>query len=271
MRALSRIDDESVAAPLAAVLLDDDPEFQKAVRFAVFGTIRRKARLPVQPFLEAFDKGNPLARREALPIIGGIQRDREAHKGAVETIFRGLNDPDPDVREAALRVLAAAGTGIHDGGTWIHDDRAVEPLLHALGHKDDTVRTDAASSLAQYKDRRAVPLLIAQLKDQGGNNARACAAFALGEIGDAAAVEALCARLKDEPVDYVRDEAAVALGKIGSPKALEALFQTVRDPERTGMRHRHIAAIEKITGEFYQKHPLWQKLLDDEKRGGGGR
>lgn len=81
-----------------------------------------------------------------------------------------------------------------------------------------------------FRDRFAVPALIAALKDANGA-ARSSAATALGSIGPAAAeaVPALIAALKDAKRD-VRRSAASALSRIG-PAAVPALIAALKNPE----------------------------------------
>jgi HEAT repeat protein len=114
-----------------------------------------------------------------------------------------------------------AGTG---------DDRAVEPLVTALGDEDMHVSWSAAQALGRWRDNRAVEPLLAALRDRKGAM-RQRAAIALGQLGEKRAVEPLVAILRDDEDRYVRRSAANALGQLGDGRAVEPLIAALRDED----------------------------------------
>lgn len=93
----------------------------------------------------------------------------------------------------------------------------VEPLIQALKHEDETVRSYAAEAFQEIADRRAVEPLIHTLQDNYWY-ARKASAVALGCIGDARAVESLKDALKDDE-EEVREQAEWSLAKIRRKKS----------------------------------------------------
>jgi HEAT repeat protein len=110
----------------------------------------------------------------------------------VPDLIRKLKSADSDVRRAAARELAEAGSEARP---------AVDALVTALKDRDLFVRRFAAQALG-----------------------------AIGP-GAKAAVPALRTALGDRRRE-VQDAAAVALGKIGGPEGVSALAAAVRDPDR---------------------------------------
>jgi len=123
---------------------------------------------------------------------------------------------DPD---ASVRVQAAVSLGE------TKDRRAVEPLLDALKDANPGVRSAAATALGALNDARAVEPLIQATTD---NNAvvRSAAAMALGEIKDPRAVEVWTNALKAHPQRL--EGLMVALGRIGA-SVVEPLLGLLKD------------------------------------------
>jgi arylsulfatase A-like enzyme len=191
----------------------------------------------------------PLAqRREAAQLLVGLPPRRET----ADALARATSDPDaviadwaavgavrlgdptararvralvdagaPALRVRAALALAAAG-----------DPSGVPVLAQALDHCDDVLLCRVVIvSLGKLRDRRAVPALLAHLREV--QNRREMV-DALGEIGDPTARDALVARLLGDEYVPVRVRAAVALAKLGDPSAVGALQHAVRhDTEPT--------------------------------------
>jgi HEAT repeat protein len=90
-----------------------------------------------------------------------------------------------------------------------------------LNHTDRNVRANAAASLGQIGDPRAIEPLALALIEQD-DSVYYEAANALGQLGDARGIDVLITALKDSN-SYVRYQAANALGKLGDRRALPAL------------------------------------------------
>ena len=110
----------------------------------------------------------------------------------------------------------------------IPDQRAVDPLIDALGSADWLVRTNAAFALGELQDsrpdsdlRRIVGPLAGALDDQQPS-VRAAAASALGRLRDPAAIEPLVAALDDDN-PAVGKTAALVLRGFDDDRARAAL------------------------------------------------
>ena len=161
------------------------------------------------------------------------------------------------------------------------DERAVKPLVKALGDKDAHLRFHAADALAEIGGPAIEPLI----KALGGKdeNVRHSATQALGEMGDARAVEPLIKLLEDEDKD-VRSNAAWALKKIGKP-AVEPLVEALKDTESQAYGYVVCALVEmgaRILPQLHElafKHPecredlkrIISEIASDAKRPSGTR
>ena len=164
------------------------------------------------------------------------------------------------------------------------DPRVVEPLiqgLQLLNHqnadryshiKDDPFlyfdpKAEVAKILGELGDARAVPVLIATLKDEGHNNwdynTKVSAANALGQIKDEQAtyplIDALIEALEDSEIEdqqmgtwalkEIRRMAVWALSEIGDLRAAETLIEALRDTERE-VRETASEALIKLISKF---------------------
>ena len=90
----------------------------------------------------------------------------------------------------------------------------IDGLISALQYQDDTaLRAEAALSLGQLGDLRAVDSLISILQDDSDPYVRSVAARALGNLGDVRAERALFEALDSDTID-VSLAAGEALGKL---------------------------------------------------------
>ena len=203
--------------------------------------------------IEALGK---LADPAAVPVLAGqaghrypwvrvsalIALSRIDHPDVAAIALAATDDFDPDVRDRAIRVLAARGGQdatarllAHCDGPLtpvalrglarIGDERAVASLTRLfLSTQDRRVRHLAGSALARSA-RRAPSLYLAPAATPG--QARA-AAWVLGEIGDKRSCRTLCAMLANRDA-LVRARAAAALGKIANQEAAPALRAALTD------------------------------------------
>ncbi len=107
------------------------------------------------------------------------------------------------------------------------DQTAVhETLTESLQHPMRDVRIQASLMLAQFKEARAVPVLIDALHDRG-RDVHQHAAWGLMHIGPPAVPEMIKA-LKDED-GHVRKDIAKILGHVGDPSAVDAIIEALGD------------------------------------------
>jgi len=138
--------------------------------------------------------------------------------------------------------------------------KAVPPLIKALKDENWNVRREAAEALGEIGvNKEQLETIIEMLKNGKRWEERHGAAMALGCLEDIRAVPALIAALKDKNEDVGR-EAAGALGKIGEAnpgsteilKAVPALINALKD-ENKNMRERAAEALGEIVENFVNK------------------
>jgi hypothetical protein len=105
--------------------------------------------------------------------------------------------------------------------------RAADALIAALDDARAEVRCEAAASLGELGDPRAVPGLVKRL-DDGDAAVRQCAAIALGSLRHADAWDALVTALREGPAD-LRFQAASSLPEIDPPKSYDVLVGALGD------------------------------------------
>lgn len=163
-----------------------------------------------------------LYRRNAAKALASIA----SWKVVPELADRLETDPDRGVRQSLVRALGRLG-----------DDRALAALLKTLQDRDLQVCQEAALALSRFNSPAAYDALLEALNSKGGRDTwqiRRLAAYALGKLGDRRAVPALVASLRDES-DLVVPAAAEALGELGDRQAITPL-KTARHitPHRKG-------------------------------------
>ena len=96
----------------------------------------------------------------------------------------------------------------------------ITDLIKELGHKDSSVRQNAAQALGRMGGEKAVDSLILVLKDKN-RFVRQEAIVALGGIGDAKLVEPLTQALKEEKDEFVKESIKKVLEKLQSRENVE--------------------------------------------------
>jgi HEAT repeat protein len=153
-----------------------------------------------------------------------------------EMAARLADEPDRGVRQSLARGLGRLG-----------DDRALPVLIQSLQDRDLEVCHEAALALSRFNSPAAYEALLAALARKENREdwqVRRFAAQALGKLGDRRAVPALIARLRDES-DLVKPAVAEALGELGDPQAITPL-KTARHttPHRRGAECATCQAID---------------------------
>ncbi|SDL25466.1 HEAT repeat-containing protein [Geoalkalibacter ferrihydriticus] len=178
---------------LMAALEDGDPQ----VRIAAAASLEA-----LEPLLHLQQLLGGLAvadRGHRIHCLFALEKVRAP--GVPEALLRLLEDPDPDVRAAAVQVLGARA-----------EARALPELAKRLRDPEAAVRMYAAEVLGAFRDARLVPYLAAVLRDED-SGVVAAAATSLGSIGAAESEKYLLALLRDSRAP-VRRAAAVALGRL---------------------------------------------------------
>jgi HEAT repeat protein len=157
------------------------------------------------------------------------------HAGDEAAARSFLDDPDPEVRAAALGALVRMGrANPQDAANGITD---VEPrarryacelgaslpgadFARLLDDPEDMVVEAACYAVGEVRDSHAVPALI---------RCRESAVAALGAIGAREGLAAIIAGLEDKP--QIRRRAVVALAAFDSPESEASLRRCLEDPD----------------------------------------
>ena len=131
-------------------------------------------------------------------------------------IAHAIQDPSPVKTRTLLELAGQPGTDPEVARRW---------AAEAAGHRDATVRVEAARSSAALGGRGAMRVLVDLLGDPE-RLVRREAIHGLGTLGEAAAVPFL-ARLLGDSDEELQCMAAAALGRIGSPEGLPPLLGVV--------------------------------------------
>ncbi|MBI4248991.1 MAG: HEAT repeat domain-containing protein [Elusimicrobia bacterium] len=188
------------AEPKRARLRDADPQ-TRLNEAGVLGQQAREGILPAGAGDEAVgDLSEVLSKDADKPV-----RRAAAHalarfptSQASNALAAALEDPDPQVRLAALTSLIA------------HGSRAIVALQTVLSTASWQTRLLAVDALGEIDDPAVVPLLTAILERDGAGRVRVSAAQALGKRLDTRAVEALSRAAQSDPLGIVRQSAASA-------------------------------------------------------------
>ena len=171
--------------------------------------------------------------------LQGLKFDEEAIDGLMAG-SDSIRLPATVVRSMVRKALAKE----QEGGA---SDKVVEAMISALSDEDAEIREQAAYSLGQFEDPRAIEPLANALQNDTEPGVREQAAWSLGMIEDAAAVPALSQALSDAEAD-VREQAAWALGMIEDESAVDALTQVLSDPDED-VREQAVWALGMIESE----------------------
>jgi HEAT repeat protein/Na+/melibiose symporter-like transporter len=180
--------------------------------------------------------------------VGRALRSLEGRSAriAIPVIHERLDDPDPDVREEAVRSLGRFGGP---------DD--VPFLAERLQNRLSTVRTASARALGLIGHADAIPFLLKGLGDMSEDIREACAA-ALGRTGTAEAGEVLRSLLSGSDTERVKVAGAMALAQAGYVGAIEEIYHLRRySGSRVFRRQLAVALADLIgyPGGFYRYLP----------------
>ena len=141
------------------------------------------------------------------------------HEDAIEAtrpLIRLLDDPDYEVRAAAIRALGVIG-----------DETAIDPLTDRIAGPQGA---EALTSLGNTGNLSVMPTLVKAMRE-GGDDERAAAAEALGKLLDGRtshSTATLIKTLADEHAE-VRSKAIQSLRLIGDPRFAEAVAALATD------------------------------------------
>jgi HEAT repeat protein len=169
---------------------------------------------------------DPLVRRRALSVAGKIAAAES--KGMLE---KGLDDPDPSVREGAM--LACAHFAVRRGSKG--GSEMARKVIDRLGSTSWQERVAAARAIGELGPMADRAALDRAARNDDKAFVREAAVMSLGRLGAGGSIDALVAALdfKREKVPEVRVAAAIALTKSGDGRARAALAAAAeRDPNQ---------------------------------------
>lgn len=168
--------------------------------------------------LECLGRGDPKMRGAIAQCLGEIG-DKTADKTAIQTLLALFKDPTPEVRQIAENSLVR-----------IRGEVVVNSLIQTAVHKERLeVRTLAIQALARIGDPGAVPHLVRLLADDQ-SEIRSEAALALADVRDVRAIPVMIAELDGKKYGFQLRRQLEKLTLVSFPEtdyiALKSLYET---------------------------------------------
>lgn len=188
--------------------------------------------------------------------------EKNGDPDCVPALLRVLDDEDPTVVRAAIRVIGTLG-----------DDSAVAPLLALLKKPNNDVRASVCVYISKLrlKETRPVGDALLPLLDDPTPQVRSYAVLSLGSLRERRAVPRLL-QILQEPVDLKSSDsvlsppmvALAALGMIGDPAAIPPLVKLLDVP---GWGERAAEALLKMNDSGVAKELFahYVRTAGDEK------
>ncbi len=206
--ALTAIGEASVVT-LGVCLKEPDLTLQEAAASILSKIGDRRV---VDPLLDALQSPDWIVRMHASKALGRIGDTRVA-----ESLMPLLQDKVKAVREEAAQAFADIGEG------------TLSELVKGLKHEDWLVRLHTVEALGKMKSAKAVEPLLYMMFNDRDSAVRVDAARSLGEIGDPRAVQFLITVMADADI---RPKAIEALGRIGDRRAVPVLVGVITGADR---------------------------------------
>ena len=193
----------------------------------------------VEEFIQALNDPAPATRQQACRVLA-----RLVYPETAAALGKALNDQDDLVRKSALQALVAVGSR-----------PAADAIIEALEKSGNL----SLRELSDLGDFRALPFLVAEVRQKTNDVSSWSTIEALGKLQDPHAVKDLGALLKHEHPGY----AIKALAAIGSEEAADVLLKRLlSDNLDYGMKADLVQALGRI-GYPKAIKPI-NKLLDKE-------
>lgn len=199
-------------------------------------------------------------RQQRLQAFSMLRQLGPQAQAAVPGLTLALQDPDPEIRTAAVGTLLELGSTAQ---------AAVPALMEALDDNDPAVRLQAVRALGRIGPgaKAAVPALADVIWDSN-HLVRSAALYTLASIGPEAeaAVPELTKALQARDRE-LRIGATNALGSIGpkAESAVPALIQALRDSDQ-GVRLGALAAIGRLGETARAAIPELEATLQDPEK-----
>jgi aminopeptidase N len=244
--ALSKLDDAPTTRALEATL-GNDKEFwgTRAEAAHALGVVRSEAAYRV--LARHVETKHPKARRAVVAALGKFRT-----AAAAELLKkRALSDESYLVQGEAARALGATRQPI-----------AFDTLIDVIDRPAwaDVIRVGAIDGLANLRDERAVPHVLARTRYGVSNRGRRAAIGALPKLASDRKTREVLEELLDQTDPYLRVEVARALGELGDVKARGAL-QRALDRDIDGRVRRRLREVLRDLGLHHKRES--DKLRDE--------
>ncbi|HYG76177.1 MAG TPA: HEAT repeat domain-containing protein [Planctomycetota bacterium] len=103
-------------------------------------------------------------------------------------------------------------------------------LIRELASHRPEVRQACADTLGRLRSRKAVPVIMENLKAEKSYPVRGAYMDALGAIGDRSAIPLLKAKLESDEIETLKSHAALALARMGDPSGRAHLVRNIDSP-----------------------------------------
>lgn len=221
--------------------------------------------------LRALESQDVEIRRSAvLSLAGASAQSAEERKGRIGVLLKALTDQSWRVRKTAQDMLmeeyradeyaepligllhaddnAGARNAAIETLTRLNK-RVTAYLIKAFRTNDSDARKFIIDILGEFRDPRALPVMLDALKDED-DNVRASAVEHLGTMGEPTVVDALVEILEGEDF-WTAYPAADALGRIGDKRAIPALLGAL---SRKPLREPALRALGALGDDAAVKH-----------------
>jgi HEAT repeat protein len=256
VQTLGRLKNPLAFDPLQRLLEDNNDEL-RAEAYKALDAIHIKP-LSAKIIIKGLADKSPVVRRAVARCI-----EADSEKKVEDALFSLLNDPDPDVRLAAIETLGRIGGAsciealtadfancdkrlrlsiIRAMGN-IHDKNSTLFLTDILRQSDPDLKRIALDSLGKIRDKRSIPNLIVALDDSDWS-VRSAAIRALAQTGNIryADTDRLLEKLEDNE-DIVKKEAILALGQLKAKGAVNYILPLIHNGN---LQMEVIEALEKL-------------------------
>jgi|GEM_PF-7017521 len=233
---------EPAAVALAAIGLDGTVAFDEKLLDEVIGILR--------------NGGKPEARMAAAKALAILKRPK-----ALPALIAAMDDPDEQVREAAIEAVGEAGGASE-----------IPALAKKLKDSSAVVRISAIRALKLNapeddvkKRKEVIGIISAALKDKEAE-VREEAEKAVGELkeGDGEPGKKLPGPLGAIEDPSKRKDAVKALGKRGDMKAIDTLAEVLQKDDDSDVRKEAASALEDVAMDTEKDEPKLRKAMESD-------